>query len=476
MSPMKHYLNFTEDLICIVDDNGLFLDVNSNWKGVFHISPGQGVSFFHLLHESHRPSVKSFFKDPLHSVVRLPECRFVDFSGKSHWLDLKIRRIEGQNRYWCHLKDLTLKKHFFSLLDQISENYNLGHWEYESLTGEVKWSLKIYDIFNKNPINYIPKLEDLEHFFDKQYVDQLMELINTKSEFDCVFPYVDKSNQHQWIKLSGKKESLNDGHFTLRGILQDVTKEMQKEKTLLLSNIELSSFEKGLEQFSIVARTDARGKIIYANDAFCKISRYSHSELIGSDHRILNSGYHPRSFFKEMWDCIHNGKNWRGVIKNRAKDGSHYWVDTIIIPIRDNDENLKEILSFRFDITALKNAELKNQILCNQLELIRSQNNSSLWSFDFSNGQMQWESETLSKLNLPANFKLSYEFLKGSLGTRNKTLFEECLKDSDKNDFSANIQINSNHFQLMIKIIRNHKGEPVRMDGSMSTGGLLKIA
>lgn len=468
MTPIKHYLNFTEDLICIVDNEGRILDVNANWKNLFQIGPTQGASFLNLLHHDHRSKVTAFFHDPNHNVVRLPECRFVDLTGKSYWLDLKIRRIPDQNRYWCLLKNITFKKHIFSLLDQISENFNLGHWEYDSLTNEAKWSLKIYDIFHISPLDYVPRFEDLDKFFDKKEVEQFLEQIKLHNNFSYVFTYTDKYSEKRWIKISGEKENINDGHYILKGILQDVSRDMQKERTLLASNIELSSFEKGLEQFSIVARTDARGRIIYANEAFCRISKYSHKELIGQDHRILNSGHHPKSFFKEMWECIQSGRNWRGEIKNRAKDGSYYWVDTIIIPIRDNDEKLKEILSFRYEITALKEAERQNQILKNQLELLKSQTAACLWSFDFTNSEMQWDPETLPLLDLPKNFKLSYEFLAGNMSPEVKASFEDCLKDPERQEFDVTMEFSSRKFQLFIKIIRNHKGEAVRMDGAFS--------
>lgn len=476
MSPIKHYLNFTDDLICIIDDTGRILDVNSNWKKLFQIGPTQGISFHNLLHEEHRPKVLSFFKDPRHSVMRVPECRFVDFTGKSYWLDLKIRRIQDENRYWCLLKDITFKKQIFSLLDQISENYNLGHWEYDSFKDEVKWSLKIYDIFHLNPISYTPTMEDMKIFFDKKDVRLFNEMIQKNPEFEYTFAYTDKFGEKKWIKLSGTKENFNDGHYALKGLLQDVTKEVRKERTQLMSNIELSSFEKGLEQFSIVARTDSKGKIIYANEEFCRISKYSNHELIGKDHRILNSGHHPASFFKEMWECIQSGRNWRGEIKNRAKDGSFYWVDTIIIPIRDNEGKLKEILSFRYEITALKRIQEENQILRHQLELLKTQSMACLWSFDFLKSEMNYDTETLRLLDLPSQYKLNYETVFGPLSSVEKDSFEACLKDNLKNDFVTNVKFGTRNLELRVKIIRNNKGEPVRMDGAFSHQEWLKSA
>ena len=134
---------------------------------------------------------------------------------------------------------------------------------------------------------------------------------------------------------------------------------------------ELKDIKFALDESAIVAMTDARGKITYANSKFCEISKYSLKELLGKDHRIINAGVHPKSFFQKLWKTIRSGQVWRGEICNQAKDGSIYWVNTTIVRFLDGDKVPYQYVSIRYDITARK--ELEHEIAKLPHKIIKAQ-------------------------------------------------------------------------------------------------------
>lgn len=139
-----------------------------------------------------------------------------------------------------------------------------------------------------------------------------------------------------------------------------------EEKARLAS--ELASYIKAIGQHALVSTADIDGRIIQVNDKFCEVSGYSRDELLGKNHRIINSGTHPRAFFAGMWATITNGNTWHDVVCNKAKNGSLYWVESSIVPVMGDDGRPEHFISVRFDITARNRAEHDLSILNEALE------------------------------------------------------------------------------------------------------------
>ena len=164
--------------------------------------------------------------------------------------------------------------------------------------------------------------------------------------------------QERDTALQQARESLEARvHERTLDLKKEIVQKTAAQEKLQRSLRELEDLKFALDQHAIVARTDERGIITFANDKFCSVSQYSREELLGHDHRIVNSKYHSEEFFAGLWKTIKLGEVWKGEIKNRAKDGSFYWVDSTIVPFRDRLGKPKQFIVIRTDITGLKQIE-----------------------------------------------------------------------------------------------------------------------
>lgn len=187
------------------------------------------------------------------------------------------------------------------------------------------------------------------------------------------------------------------GKISFSAFIRDITERKKAEEALRESEQQAHAFARdldlqkyALDQHALVFTTDVLGRITYANDLLCKISGYTREELLGQDHSLLNSGYHPRGYFKEMYRIVASGNVWHGEICNRAKDGHRYWVSTTIVPEIGQGGKPQQYIAIRTDITARKNAEeaayaasrAKSAFLANMSHEIRTPMNGVIGMVD----------------------------------------------------------------------------------------------
>lgn len=235
---------------------------------------------------------------------------------------------------------------------------------------EKIWGLPRENVFN-HPQLWLQSIhpqdrKKLDHHWLK---NPALILENPQAITEVEYRIVKPNQQVRWINHKTFLVNNQQGEiYRIVGILSDITESRQTHEYLQQLNRELKDqvdlqtkelldFKSALAQGAIVTISDPKGNITYVNERFCEISGYSPEELIGKNHRIVNSRYHSHQFWREFWLTISQGNIWRGEVKNLRKDGGYFWVDMVVVPFLNPDRSISQYIAIRYDITAKKEAQ-----------------------------------------------------------------------------------------------------------------------
>ncbi|MEG4441337.1 PAS domain S-box protein [Microcoleus sp. AT9_B5] len=394
----ERFFTLSLDLVCIVDFEGKFKRLNPAWETTlgYTLEEVENQPFINFVHPDDRQETTAEAGKVYDGAeVQFFENRYRCKDGSYKWLSWKVRPETEQKLMYAVARDITQSKQAMVQLekttaqlasseDQFRQQSNLLQLLIDSIGDGI-----IAADENNNFLLFNPAAEDM---FGMGATDYLPNEWSAKYGLflaDTVTPYppaeiplartvrgeafddVDMFTRHAskpeglWVKVNGRP--LKDETGALKGgviVCRNVTEQRASQQRMqqlaeaqerLLQ--ELKTRQNALDESAIVSETDVQGMITYVNDRFIEISGYSMGELLHRNHRIINSGYHPKSFFEEMWVTISRGLVWKGEVKNRRKDGSFYWVDSTISPIFDTSGTIVKYIAIRFDITERKEAE-----------------------------------------------------------------------------------------------------------------------
>jgi PAS domain S-box-containing protein len=260
-------------------------------------------------------------------------------------------------------KNLSQSEEHFRLLVEGVEDYAIfmldpgGHVTSWNAGAEHLCGYRAEEIVGEHFSRYYTR-EDVDRGYPKEKLR--VAAAEGHHEEECL--RVRKDGSHFWASVLVTPLKDKDGN--LRGfskIVHDVTERKKNEEELRTTHKDLADMKFAIDESAIVAFTDHRGRIAYVNDKFLEISKYSREELLGQDHRIINSGYHQKEYIRNLWRTIARGHVWRGELRNRAKDGSIYWVDTTIVPFLNDQGKPYRYVAIRHDVTARKLVEERLQ-------------------------------------------------------------------------------------------------------------------
>jgi len=364
----KKYTSDNNSCIAIVDISGSINYVNDNFCNLTGYSKKELIEKNLQIIDSKFQSkayLASIYEELNKGNVWLDEFKNINKNGEYYWVDRTIIPfLDTENKTEMYVNiyvNITDTKKFAS--DILNPTFEVDKNSIIAKTDKLGTITYVNDNFCKITGYLEEELIGQNHRLlnsgnkDKDYWKSMYKAISKGNIWQDEVKNKDKSGNFYWVDTTiiphigvDKKP---EGYISIR---TDITKQKELASALIKHKF-------AMDQHAIIATTDISGNITYANDKFVDISGYSQKELIGQNHRILNSGNRDKSYWKEMYQNVSQGNIWKDQVKNISKSGSYYWVDTTIIPFMDNNGKPNSYFSIRTDITYQKKIE---EILSNQ--------------------------------------------------------------------------------------------------------------
>ncbi len=392
------FFTLSLDLLCIIDFEGKFKRLNPAWINTLGYTPEelQDQPFINFIHPDDRQQSEAE-ADKISSGTEIIafENRYLCKDGTYKWLSWNARPLLEEKIMYAVARDVTESKQAITNLQETTAQLSRSEDEFRQQSNLLQLLIDsigegIVAADEKgNFVLFNPAAKDI---FGLGATDTLPEQWSAKYGLflpDTVTPYpsndipltrtirgesidnIEVFTRHAgkpngaWVKINGRPikdetGAIKGGVVVCRNVTQEKASQEQMQQLAQTQERlvqELKTRQNALDEAAIVSETDLKGTITYVNERFSQVSGYSMGELLNRDHRLVNSGYHPKSFFQETWLTISGGLVWKGEIKNRRKDGSFYWVDSTIAPIFDTSGTIVKYIAIRFDITERKEAE-----------------------------------------------------------------------------------------------------------------------
>jgi PAS domain S-box-containing protein len=237
---------------------------------------------------------------------------------------------------------------------------------------------------------------------------------------------------------------------------------------------EANLLKMALDKHAMVSVTDAEGRIISVNDRFCAISKYSREELLGQDHRIVNSGFHSKEFMRDLWDTIRAGRVWKGEMKNRARDGSCYWAEATIVPVPGRDQKPMQYISIHVDTTGRVQSELAASRLLERVQRATQGSGIGVWDWDLKDNVLIWDDYTCGLYGVkPEHVPGTYDVWETLVHPedRERIRAEVHLALAGKHPLDDSFRAlwadgSVHHLRVRAVVQRDDTGQPVRMTGT----------